>query len=1503
MRRSILVCVLSFCVLPYVLFSALSNAQQPAAQVAAAQEANKAANDLLRAQWAAWGARLKQASLAAAKKPPGAAAVVDRSRIDERFRPAPEQAGLARASITSWYRPIEITSVGGTLTATLTIDYASLTLGADPVRLRCYNGVLVGPTLRAKPGDLLKIKLVNQLPPNPASGEHSNNTLHEYNTTNLHTHGLHVSPSGNSDNVLLDVLPATTQDYEIRIPANHPAGTFWYHAHRHGSVAAQVSSGMSGAIIIDGGMDAVPELAAIGGDHDRVIILQQIPYLIPPGATEGVIEEDGSDFGPGAWNSSGRFTSINGVILPVITLKPGEVERWRFVDSGFRERIDLRLVRDSGSGPANLEFNEIAADGIPLGKRNTTTGIELWPGYRSDALVQAPMVQGTYLLIDEAVPPAQTMTGDGKNRKYLAKIVISGAPNPMSLPASTSLATFRPPSIPATGITGTQSATYGIDPVPGSVEFHIDSKAYDPAAPPRTLTLGNVEEWTIRSVNGVGPVTHPFHIHVNPFEIFSIKDAGGVEQLAEPIWRDTVAMKPNTVIKFRTQYLDHTGDFVQHCHILDHEDQGMMQKIRISPAGMPPPSAAAVAQPALGSSPAPIPGLKNAAPSVLLFVKDSACSHCRSQIVNFENLLAGRGVNVTVVAASTEEDLNRFPAAPSFKLVADPSLKLFKQHGVFDGVAKHATIVRDRSGKEILRKVGDAPFTDSGAVLAALQQSTPNLLIAVANTDTVDDDYITWAPTPCRIRITNPMAGGGDVTVTLTNASTVNPDAGQVRFAATLTTGTTSSDTSLTLTVKGDGTPTDFFIAGSKASKLTQASLVDKGRDAVIEIHQGDAAGPVIGKQAVMVRVRKDMATVNALERTALQSAIAQLHTAPAGGEDFYLMMLNIHSLSVKSAGTPLYPNQAHNGPAFLAWHRTYLLRFERELQKLDPTVSLHYWRMNQQAGPSLPATVFDPLSWGANASGPGFGNGFVVFDPANPLFGWQINGDFLSRSKQNRSDISEFLPDVSVVNYDKYRDDDTGDAFSENLEAANHNNGHGWVGSWMGDCQRSPRDPIFWLFHCDLDRSWALWQASKGRFGTTGANESDYMPNDAYAAGSFNAMGQHLLDTMWPWDGVTGPGVSSDPRDDRPPSAPGGMFPKALLPGLWPTADAKPRPADMIDYLGVTDRTHNLGYCYDMVPYGVMAPSPVVVAAPRADVSGDAQWTERRDAIQMLHPGKPVAKAKLLELVNSNKNDDLLRQDALRRLTRGNATGAFDAAIAIVRDPKAGGPVLHLAAVRTLGELCLLHKLTAERHHEAETELTNVAKSGPIPLRRAALESLAALQAAEATSLLRAQLESKTPWLSPAEAIPLLKLAAPRSAETFATLKPLLDSTDSTVRALAIQGLVGDAVTRTRRLDFLLDVDAPTAVRSAALKSLMHDDPSFPDAALRIALDPASDLELRREAVAGLAVFARGNPVGKDKLAAWIAQLRALESAPRKDLRTTATFLIQSLDKLAASR
>jgi FtsP/CotA-like multicopper oxidase with cupredoxin domain len=122
--------------------------------------------------------------------------------------------------------------------ATLEVKYGeNQRIAGCPVHLRSYNGQLVGPTLRAKPGDKIIIHLKNMLPPNPPRDPQNMNMPHDFNTTNLHTHGLHVSPSGISDNVLRQMPPpadgSKEADYEVEIdiPANHPAGTFWYHPH------------------------------------------------------------------------------------------------------------------------------------------------------------------------------------------------------------------------------------------------------------------------------------------------------------------------------------------------------------------------------------------------------------------------------------------------------------------------------------------------------------------------------------------------------------------------------------------------------------------------------------------------------------------------------------------------------------------------------------------------------------------------------------------------------------------------------------------------------------------------------------------------------------------------------------------------------------------------------------------------------------------------------------------------------------------------------------------------------------------------------------------------------------------------------------------------------------------------------------------------------------------------------------------------------------------------
>ena len=199
---------------------------------------------------------------------------------------------------------------------TLKVGYANLQLGTHDVRLRTYNGAIVGPTLRARAGDRITIDLVNELPaePDPPNGPHG------LNITNLHSHGLHVSPT-EGDNVFLEIGPGDRRSLVYNIPADHPSGTHWYHPHKHGSVAVQLANGMAGALIIQGDIDEVPEIAAA---EERIFIFQQIPY-----------KKDDPDKGTVGWNEvigpfTGFVTTINGQQKPEITMRPGEVQRWRF---------------------------------------------------------------------------------------------------------------------------------------------------------------------------------------------------------------------------------------------------------------------------------------------------------------------------------------------------------------------------------------------------------------------------------------------------------------------------------------------------------------------------------------------------------------------------------------------------------------------------------------------------------------------------------------------------------------------------------------------------------------------------------------------------------------------------------------------------------------------------------------------------------------------------------------------------------------------------------------------------------------------------------------------------------------------------------------------------------------------------------------------------------------------------------------------------------------------
>jgi FtsP/CotA-like multicopper oxidase with cupredoxin domain len=504
--------------------------------------------------------------------------------------------------------PPEISAHDGVLTNTLVVQYTDPNvtfLAGCSLHLRTYNGQLVGPTLRMRPGDVLKIDLDNRLPLETSDRIQAQFAQEsrkadlgafrgEFNVTNLHTHGVHVSPSGNSDNVLLNIPPQTSFPYEIKIPKNHAPGTFWYHAHAHGSTSIQVGSGMAGALILEDDPARIPAALREANKGEKILVLQTILYdrngeleriaaLVPspkdPSNCSLLGNED-------TWLCSGRRVTINGQIAPRITMRPGEVQRWRIIDTAFRQSFLLRLE--------GHQLHEIALDGLYLGHIDTWQQIELQPGYRSDVLVQASRTPGTYKLINGAPPALRTISAVAQpTEEVIAFVTVEGAPVNMTLPTNDEMSTLAPfPGIDLRqSAVGVQEVVFklGSDRPHQKFDFQINYQAFDHDRV-RKVVLNATDQWSLTTVGdppenkGVPPLPHVFHIHVNPFQMVR-KNPAGADEL---VWKDTVLVPSGERVDVYTRYLDYIGQFVLHCHILDHEDLGMMEVVEIvQPGALP----------------------------------------------------------------------------------------------------------------------------------------------------------------------------------------------------------------------------------------------------------------------------------------------------------------------------------------------------------------------------------------------------------------------------------------------------------------------------------------------------------------------------------------------------------------------------------------------------------------------------------------------------------------------------------------------------------------------------------------------------------------------------------------------------------------------------------------------------------------------------------------------------------------------------------------------------
>lgn len=498
---------------------------------------------------------------------------------------------IPRRSYVPFRQPDPVPTSGGSASTTLNAMKRLVEIDCDRVApwhldARTYNGKMPGPSFYIQPGDKIEIQLNNQLPPNTTNCPGIYNGPNCLNDTNLHFHGLHVSPSSlcqndravlSSDDVLMRVLPGSSHPYCVWLPSNHAPGTHWYHAHRHGSTAIQVSSGMAGAIIIR----EPAQQQMVDESDDFVWLLQEVT-----GA------QDTSIYRQGARQVEAHFL-VNGICQPTLRMKQGKIQRWRFVNATATPRglMNLKLCQcetpDCEANPTcstPLDMYLIAVDGISFyGKvPQPQKGWNMAPGNRADFLVKID-TPGTYKVVKDRF----TQRGAGasvRSRQVLAYIDVEPASFNESIPATIP---GDPPNyllpIPDSEIvneTSPRQIEFSISPPAGPGKYKINGKTYLGTRIDQTPQLNTAEQWVLE--NARRGAAHPFHIHVNPFQLEGDKiDPTGPNDPTNWRWWDTIPVPPGTSKTMRQRYLDYPGEIVLHCHILIHEDQGMMENVLI----------------------------------------------------------------------------------------------------------------------------------------------------------------------------------------------------------------------------------------------------------------------------------------------------------------------------------------------------------------------------------------------------------------------------------------------------------------------------------------------------------------------------------------------------------------------------------------------------------------------------------------------------------------------------------------------------------------------------------------------------------------------------------------------------------------------------------------------------------------------------------------------------------------------------------------------------------
>jgi FtsP/CotA-like multicopper oxidase with cupredoxin domain len=438
----------------------------------------------------------------------------------------------ASAAVEPLVNPPEFRSANGELRVTLEARKTRVKLGKFEINAATYNGVYGGPVLRVRPGDVLHVRLVNKLD----------------QATNIHFHGLSVTPQGRGDNSMKMIMPGETWDYEVPIPANHRPGLYWYHTHAHGFAERQLMAGLSGMLVIEGLQDELAETRPL---RERLFALKEF-QADPKGDLSRVLK---------AYNLDIR--TINGQLMPRIDIQPGETQLWRLSNQTANTFFRLSLQGST--------FRIVGRDSAPLPHPETANELIFGPSQRLDVLVDGPP-PGAYRLVAE-----RTLTGpigDEFPAQNMALMVSAPGAEPAPHLARALGDTEISQPIPESAVTEHRLVAFSSDDATGL--FFINHQVFDHERVDVQIPLGSVEEWTIRNASDE---LHLFHIHQVPFQVVSINGK------AVPFngLVDTVTVPIRAEVKIRLAFTDPAivGRFMFHCHLLEHEDKGMMAQVEV----------------------------------------------------------------------------------------------------------------------------------------------------------------------------------------------------------------------------------------------------------------------------------------------------------------------------------------------------------------------------------------------------------------------------------------------------------------------------------------------------------------------------------------------------------------------------------------------------------------------------------------------------------------------------------------------------------------------------------------------------------------------------------------------------------------------------------------------------------------------------------------------------------------------------------------------------------